>query len=318
MLFNNWKTHYELTTEQIGKDVSIEEYVRAYINYTNGSNAEPIYFKEMIDDCLLFTGEVEWLTNDRPYYNIYPNIIDSTMRMKLSKIPCSMLDTPGGYKSILIRFPQENDVGIRAVFAYKEPKVMLTLFTSCTPIKPGVERILLVNKINLRDENSIEHAIEETICENITPGVIDHHSMKYDPKEISKQSIRFYALTNFLSNYPNDLLIEYDVMHKFRNQFSLASPEKKQEMIRISRKHHKVGWNIGVNEHLLGDIPRCSEERNAAEYLDSEERKELTNAHIRTGHIHIVRFGPEKKQAKVMWFRPTVVRPDLPFKSNGD
>lgn len=43
--------------------------------------------------------------------------------------------------------------------------------------------------------------------------------------------------------------------------------------------------------------------------------RELEYAHIRAGHPHLVRYGEAKKLVKMMWYTPTHVRPDRPFRS---
>ena len=72
-------------------------------------------------------------------------------------------------------------------------------------------------------------------------------------------------------------------------------------------------------------VDRLAERRRATEVavgqeldlahteLRPGEGRERTHAHIRSGHFHAVRCGEGRKNVKVKWFRPTVVRPDLPF-----
>jgi hypothetical protein len=118
--------------------------------------------------------------------------------------------------------------------------------------------------------------------------------------------------TQFLADCPNDELIEYDILSKHRQEWVNANPQRKREIIAEARKKGKIGWNIGVSSKIIQNAPRLTDQRAVSGEID--RRGPLSNAHIRTGHLHCVRCGEGRKDVKVMWFRPTVVRSDLPFR----
>jgi len=105
----------------------------------------------------------------------------------------------------------------------------------------------------------------------------------------------------------DDGLLEYDVLSKDRQKFREADDERRNLLIDRARRKGKVGWNVGTTELLLGDMPRQKVN------LPEHQRGEHSHAHIRTGHLHAVRYGEGKRQVRIKWFRPAVVRPDLPF-----
>jgi hypothetical protein len=74
-----------------------------------------------------------------------------------------------------------------------------------------------------------------------------------------------------------------------------------------ANRRGQLGRNVGTNEMLVDWYPL-----NPNQEPDGSPRSHKS-AHIRTGHFYAVRCGKRKSQMKVEWFRPTVVRPDLPF-----
>ncbi|TWU49347.1 hypothetical protein Poly59_39610 [Rubripirellula reticaptiva] len=131
-------------------------------------------------------------------------------------------------------------------------------------------------------------------------------------REVIENCIRLVATVGLIANCPEDNLLEYDVLAKDKQRFKSASPKRKEELIAKARRRGKIGWNVGTNELFIGEQP-LGESGSAA-----APRGSHNHAHIRTGHLHAVRFGKGRKQVKIKWFRPTVVRPDLPFNSGDD
>lgn len=109
------------------------------------------------------------------------------------------------------------------------------------------------------------------------------------------------------TNSPQDNLLQFDVLAKDRRTFEAADEEGQERLISRARRRGKHGWNVGTNEMFVPDVPQWSTSATG------ESGHSHSHAHIRTGHLHAVRCGPGRKDVKIKWFRPTVVRPDLPF-----
>lgn len=124
---------------------------------------------------------------------------------------------------------------------------------------------------------------------------------------VACNALRIAVTIGFLANSNSDL-VEYDVLAKFRNDFEKGTPERRAQIIEKSKKRGKNGYNVGNDLMFLGS--RGFQNRPASELTG----RELEYAHIRDGHPHAVRYGKGKELVKIMWFQPTVVRPDLPFK----
>lgn len=300
MQFHLWKTHFEKTNEILinGGEAPIlyEDYKKAMIHH--GNEAPLIAFKKDQHRKNTISAELSWLQSGKPYYNILPNIMKSTLKMKLDKIPVSMLSTPLPYQTVSLRFSKESEhLENILVFIDRQAKIVC-LNILHNDIEGRFQGIMYINL-------TLSISIEEYINRSELNVYVDMAS-KID--EVFREAIRYYALISFLNNYPNEELIQFDVTEKLRNEFTTASKERKEKIIELTKRSGRIGWNIGVNEHVLGALPRLSGPTS------DETGRELSNAHIRTGHLHCVRFGANKEFVKVMWFRPTVVRADLPFK----
>lgn len=125
---------------------------------------------------------------------------------------------------------------------------------------------------------------------------------------------RVIISTGFLSNCPEDGLIVPDVLADDRSKYSEAqSTQDQNTMTRLkerARKRGKNGYNVGTSEMFVGEAKAALSERQG-----EGSGKELSFSHIRGGHPHAVRYGEGKNKIKIKWFRPTRVRPDLPFKA---
>ena len=94
---------------------------------------------------------------------------------------------------------------------------------------------------------------------------------------------------------------------KYRDQYERGDQAKRDQIVARSRRRGKNGYQVGTDIMFLG-------EKGLRSQGGSGEGRELSYAHIRSGHPHAVRYGPGKKLVKIAWYRSTTVRPDLPFK----
>ncbi|MCC9602893.1 hypothetical protein LOC67_20275 [Stieleria sp. JC731] len=282
--------------------------------------------------------EYSWLLDGKPYYNIHPNLVSHLCRCNLSKIPASYLEVPGGFDTALIRLsgpcPEivvDGEEYVRSILishsiADVDDSELDALFTNGTPISNVAAKS---NEINLRidlgergtcdgmayikdwlvhlpcqpDRNLDEEfsAFETAAPQQIAPGT--------RRREVLRNCVRMIATVGLIANSPQDNLLQFDVLAKDRQRFEAADEEVRQSLISRARRRGKHGWNVGTNEMFVPDLPKRTESSL------NDERGQHSHAHIRTGHLHAVRCGPGRKDVKIKWFRPTVVRPDLPFAS---
>ena len=257
--------------------------------------------------------ETDWDKNNRPYYNIHPHLVDSLSKCSLDSIPAKQLEMPGDFLAVNIRF------------AEKHPALqMLGALVSITPSKLAVfadlgERQKLTETFNANLVVSLVVDIlpDESIVDifnrvQVMPTPENHPLSRINVPECLLNFFRLAVAMGFLANNDEDRLCRADVLSKDLRAFedALARNDKDKENIIIerARRRGKIGWNVGTDEMFVGELPVTS-----AGHTGTGER-ELSWSHLRTGHPHAVRFGEGKRMVKIKWFRPTRVRPDLPFK----
>jgi len=103
-------------------------------------------------------------------------------------------------------------------------------------------------------------------------------------------------------NLEAELLLDPDLLARDRDR--TTDTESKVRATARAHRRGKKGWIVGGRETRLP--------RSGGGGQGGGTRGELTKSHLRCGHFHAVRCGKGRSEIKVMWFPPTVVRPDLP------
>lgn len=116
------------------------------------------------------------------------------------------------------------------------------------------------------------------------------------PMDVIYDCVRLVVSVCFLMN-SDSILIRPDVLNRDKGKEDINELHKK------AYAEGKYGWEIGYDELFTGA---------GRKFVPSG--KGLSWAHVRNMHWHVVRYGEGKKEAKVMLYMSTVVRPDLPFK----
>ena len=295
MQFVAWETHYQITKSQLkGKDLTLEEYLNSYLRFIEEEKRRGGFTGIITNDphaeISMVLAESQWLRSGRPYYKFHPSLMEPARRLKLNGIATKLIDVPRDFPVVNIQF--EKTSLVQSILAYKnETGVMLIVKLNRT-----INTLFLIFPTNI--DMDIETFIES--CPQ---------SVRPADCELSRNVLRYYITVKFLADVPNEDLIEYDILNKYKNEWLCATTERKREIVEKSKKEGKIGWNLGVNELLIHNAPRLSEPKQS-----EEKRGELEYAHIRTGHLHAVRCGPQHQHVKIMFYRPTVVRKDLPFK----
>lgn len=247
--------------------------------------------------------ETQWYITQRPYYNIEQNILEPIARMRLDNIPGPLLTVPNKSDVVVLNYP----------IGYKIKNVLIgrmsptRLFFSI-----GYNEADFIYFSYKTDEDvSIESIIETAMArmaENPPPGLQLSLSLH---QEYVSMAIRSVAMCKFLTDAPDEDLIRFDIMSKYKSEWKTASIDRKREIIKRSREHAVNGMNVGLAYHLWA--PRLSESKE-----DQGSGKSQEFAHVRTGHLHAVRYGPNKAHVKVMWYKPTIVGEGKPFKHEED
>ena len=279
--------------------------------------------------------EYLWLVAGQPYYNVHPKLVSHLCHCKLDKLPANYLEVPGGFASVLIRFAEpspelrvQDDEYVRSILMSRSllslPRDQFEDLLEHGQPPSGLDSVAdkLTLRIDLGDRgecDGLSYIREWTVGLRLSPDrTLDQEFAAYEDtapdaiapgtrrRAVLENCLRLIATLGLIANRPEDDLLEYDVLGKDRAAFAVANEDRRQQLIDRARRRGKVGWNVGTNELFVGDVPHWSAQTGGTGHGQS-------HAHIRTGHLHAVRCGPGRKDVMVKWFRPTVVRPDLPF-----
>ena len=337
--FNTWKTRFDETATFLPslKKLPLNERIvkeahalRCMVE--SGSMDEP----NAVSESLRLGEEYLWMLDGKPYYNIHPKLVGQLCNCNLSNLPSSFLEVPGGFDTVLIRFADPSpellvgeDEYVRCILMARS---LLDLSETDSDAlfehgKRPADLRSVADKLTLRidlgdrgDYDNLSYIREWTIGVRLSPDrTLDEEFASFEAtapeliapgtrrREVLGNCLRLIATVGLIANSPEEKLLQYDVLSKDRQAFSKANDERRQQLIDRARRRGKHGWNVGTNELFVADVPNWSASPTA------RSSGEHSHAHIRTGHLHAVRCGPGRKDVKIKWFRPTVVRPDLPF-----
>ncbi len=317
MQFFQWTTDYMLYQRQFPKKerMPYEEFLKQRLK-TIKSYRMPTVRHD---------ADILWVKEGQPYYNIHPKMAQKLCKVDLNKIPSTMLKTPHGLSVVNIRFAQQHPEftvadaqmpDMKLPFAqaipagsfvhsmlmmrsdYERWNVMFLL--DFGTINPNGQPSYCIYGMRLHSAISMEDAIFLASRESSTPD--DSY------QQMLRNIIRLAVSIGFLADNP--AICEADVLADDRGAFREASDEKREFIAARARRRGKYGFNIGTDLMFLGERPKGERRDSIA------TGRELEYAHIRAGHPHAVRYGESKRLVKIMWYVPTTVRDDLPFKAD--
>lgn len=319
MQFFNWVTDYCLYKQQTPK--------REQESY---SEFFPRRYQQQVDSgipAFRLIAEKLWQNAGNPYYNVHPNLVPKLCNVSLNKIPSDLFKMPHGMDVVNIRFSQKHNE-----FMVKEPQksdftALATMTTGTAPAGSFVHGLLMVRSVrNDNSDASIMFVLDFNQYTSFRQpiyslfSIVPKNGMSMQdcinectgkvrtPSYITmiENVLRLAVTIGFLSDNPT--ICEPDVLKDDLSKFQQGTNEQRNSLVARAKRRGKFGFNIGTDLMFLGERPMGTRKIHA-------EGRELEYAHIRAGHPHAVRYGENKKLVKIMWYVPTAVRPDLPFKN---
>lgn len=314
MNFYPWVTDWQLYKKIIGKNaLPYDEY---FIDRKNQQESAGVPAHRLI-------AERMWSEDGSPYYNVHPKMVSSLCKVDMKKIPSNLIRMPHGLNAVNIRFSQKHDEFTLHDKELTNPRLNQQ-FQDATKgmILSGshVHGILMVNLnksvLFIVDFNiytghnqpvytiyAIAPNENDTLEDAINKAKGSDRSKSYN--DVIDNVMRLCVSIGFLSDNP--VICEPDVLSKDRSAFESGDDKRRKVIIERAKRRGKIGYNVGTDIMFV-------EPRDKKSIFSDATGREIKYAHIRSGHPHLVRYGKEKKLVKMMWYVPTVVRPDKPFK----
>ena len=271
--------------------------------------------------------EETWLDAGKPYYKIWPNMIDAIGHTSLN-IDARYLHLP--FQAFEIRLPIQHylasHVGTSVLvhgFTLDELDVWLLkhrLDTRARAKEPDYEDILLMFRLfyyipNDKDYFTTDNAVIrknetlETTVSNLISSPSNEPDMVVDDSVIRHLFALAVAVSMF--GVENHEIVMPDIPREVLTIKGKGKRKRITEQMRIDRELAKCkGWKVGSEI----DLPRPLIRREG--YSGNEGTgKELEHGHIRSGHMRMQPCGKGNKDRKLIFLPPTVVRPDLPMRT---
>lgn len=240
MKFHDYQTHYSFYKKMGFFNAHMMPWQEWYINTLKNAVAS----NDRVSTSLLKM-EYNWCSDLQPYYNIWPAVIPTLLRLNLA-LSTSYLKPPK--QDLLIRLPVEKNP-IYFEWNNKRYDIRTILMTEIAIVQkgcPGVgmwidfgeeiegHPILSYRNISCDGKNSLEDEVEMLPMHwGETVGI-------QMPIETTKNCIRLCCTLCLLENDPE--VITADVLNKDKVKFENTGDEK---FIEKARRRGKVGWDIG-------------------------------------------------------------------------
>lgn len=291
------------------------------------------------------SSEMTWIKLGRPYYKLYPAVTDMLVESSLD-IPSEHVRAP--LSAILLRFPADyhnpalmaGDKALRTILVTEwSQSDMKTL--PAAPVDPRDKDdprrfvfwmdfgetlaeslpstqeltgdptplggpVLTFQLVSISDE---QVSFEEHFEEWIRRDKLDMAAGLEVSSDVLAAAIRVAVGACLLANGADDRVVEHDVLNKHVTRYRDAKTEEaKEALFEKAKRRGKFGWVVGR------EISLPSRKVSSGESAGSGVQ--LKSSHWRKGHFHRVRYGPGKSLVKVAWYRPIIVRPDLPVQES--
>jgi hypothetical protein len=194
--------------------------------------------------------EISWINDRRPYYKVWPAILDSLRKIKLD-IPCNCLQLKS--RIFLVRFPlhlQRDSILVNACRSQD--------MAGCKPNHSSIADILVVNS----DPESSGPDTEGTrtcgvdLTSNSTfrdyinnPG--DNDKMLGDGENCLGDDLRIALTILLLADDPT--IIEPEVLSRDEARYRLS---KNESLVEKAHRRGKIGWHIGRSFEMLPHFRR--------------------------------------------------------------
>lgn len=218
----------------------------------------------------ILESELAWIENVRPYYKVYPAILNSMCRLKLDvKYECP--DVPENQISVRFAVGQEpstkNGFKIGSLFMAglkgSDERKYMAILVNVLNFNENVRFILDPNPDNVK---SIEECIEM--------GEL-HGEVSPDKKEIQALATRIALTVCMLEHDPD--IITPEILSKDEERYQGETDEWKRRAEERARKRGKVGWSIG-----------------------KEFQKRINSPHYTNPHLRLAHTGPGRSIPKIV------------------
>jgi hypothetical protein len=202
--------------------------------------------------------EYHWYANKRPYYRIWPDVMQALLKVNLDKVLTTSLVLPHGLNTLALYLPKGHEIPYGT-----EGRAARTILIAKITMAKSLENLSFEERLEFymkrRDEmihgfmilidSGSEYAdyeyIKFRILEDVTVGK-EVETMSSFPSNI----LRLACAIMLLDDDPE--LINPDVLADDRARYDHGDPALRQRLEEKARRRGKIGWDIGKSLREMG------------------------------------------------------------------
>lgn len=182
-----------------------------------------------------------WTAEDRPYYRVYPSLIQMLCRLNLSTVSGTHIQMPHGLSSLLIQFPSghELDGEVRTIW------VLRTQVMERGQVKPGLA--IGIDQGEVRKDMPVYlircFPLDERTVSECLDALLRSPSSDIGKQLPHETKLRCLSLVCTLLLLGDDSeLLEPDVLARDRQH---VSQDNLEALVERARQKGKRGWDVG-------------------------------------------------------------------------
>jgi len=274
--------------------------------------------EEIYASGLIYETECKLFASGRPYYKIWPGIAAALCDTEM-RIPGRSFALP--FSGIEIRFPKTDN-----------PMAPVCACVCCRvdASKRGdtdrdwsfvVAYFDHVEDFDLRDDAGTYFIADIPIRANeLLEDSLSQTRLIADcpDPDLVRRLVRVCVGVCFFGMDAHELILpdlQRQVIDHYQSERRQPTQHEAEKALARAKKFGLFGWKVGSEV----DLPRprkAYQDRPACEQgEDEDDARELTASHVRRGHLRLQGCGPGRKEERVVFVRPSIIRPDLPLKS---
>jgi hypothetical protein len=239
--FHEYQPYFDLTFPDLSREQRLAEWQE--IAQAAAIGGDPY-------SASLYLAEAAWVENSRPYYSVYPDFVESLIRLKLD-VDCSTIRMP--ISPLLVRFAvghelRSDPLVVRSMLVNEVPTkgghrgLRLSVDAGDTGSCPGLPNAVdfEIRIFALKDGMTVEECLAESAATRLVSSFPRLETKAKATEQSLLPLVKLVCTLCLIGDHPD--IITPDVLAKDRAKYD-SNPS--QEIVDRAHRRGKKGWIIG-------------------------------------------------------------------------
>jgi hypothetical protein len=261
----------------------------------------------MAPRALISAADMVWYESGCPYYKVWPSIANALCHTEM-QIDGEHLRLP--HRGFEIRLPKTDNPLAPAPAACvagferiegQDDRDWSLLVVFLDGDHKDYESHTWVLDVPVKTGRSLEDSLGDMDVDSLCPN-----------PELARRMLRLAVGVTFFGMDRHELIlpdVPRRIIERYQRQNRQPSPEEAGDILREAREEGRNGFKVGSEI----DLPRPEVRQHDQEDPVAAGREGLTQGHVRRGHLRFQAVGEGRRERRLTFVAPTVVRPDLPL-----